>query len=560
MKKKHLLTAVCLSACIFGAQAQWTDTYQPRTVDKTNKDIATIDAAGNVIVAGTFTKDFTFGDTKLEPLASSTYAVKYSASGAKLGAVSIKGAATITALTTDPTGNIYVAGNFADAVIFGSTDGNTQTKTGILGKDSQPITALGACFLAKYSPAGVLLKVETYLPSPLINLNPEMMYDGYYNLKSIITQLKYADDKLYASIITTGILENNGITLKGSYYDIFGLMYENIQSAALISINNDLQFSKLYATLCPPDGEAFQYNVQYPQFANSATALYFSAIATGKQKLNINGSKDDIELFSNGGNFSQGYIIAGINAGTGDKIAFKVFEADAEDYYKQPKRTIGAMFLHNNNLLLTGTSNKKLAFNKSEETADPGIFVAALNTGDLSQVIYAVQNTISGDEDYSSATIYNDKLNIAYNDITAKSSGIFSVSLADGTGSAVSEATANTYTNSLFAANGKLVTVKATTSAVGTDPSTVSVSTADVTTPTGIRNPKAAAVSFYPNPVTSVIYLSAPGNIDVYNSLGILVKQAVAVDQLSVENLPAGIYFATVKTAGNTTNIKFIKK
>ncbi|MDR2627996.1 MAG: hypothetical protein LBC40_08205, partial [Dysgonamonadaceae bacterium] len=87
MRKNHLLTAVCLSAFIFGAQAQWPDNYQPRTVDKTNNDIATIDADGNVIVAGTFTEDFSFGTTDLTPIASSTYAVKYSASGAKLGAI-----------------------------------------------------------------------------------------------------------------------------------------------------------------------------------------------------------------------------------------------------------------------------------------------------------------------------------------------------------------------------------------------------------------------------------------------------------------------------------------
>ena len=49
----------------------------------------------------------------------------------KSGGVALAGAATIKAITTDASGNVYIAGNFADVVEFGSTDGNAVEKEGM---------------------------------------------------------------------------------------------------------------------------------------------------------------------------------------------------------------------------------------------------------------------------------------------------------------------------------------------------------------------------------------------------------------------------------------------
>ncbi|KAA6301979.1 MAG: hypothetical protein EZS26_001795 [Candidatus Ordinivivax streblomastigis] len=560
MRKKHLLVVACMVASIFGAQAQWSDSYQPRTADlAANNDIVTIDAGGNVIVAGAFTEDFSFGTTDLSPVAQSIYVVKYSAAGEKLSAIAIQGAATVTALTTDPDGNIYIAGNFADEVIFGSTDNNTQTKTGIMDGDL-PIEDLGACFLAKYSPAGVLLNVEAYVPEPLNISDTEIMYDGYNNLKCIITHLEFSGNKLYASVVTTGIIENNGITLNGTYYDIFGFMYENIQSAALISFNETLQFSKLYAKLCPPDGEEFQFNVQYPQFTKSGDIIYFAALTLGNQELTINGAKENINFNFDGENFSEGYVIAKINATTEEKVSVQTFEATAQEYYLQSERTLDGLFLNNDKLLLTGIFDGNLTFDKTIDVEDQDVFVVSLNTNNLSQVVSAKQSERSGDEEFAASAIYDGKLNIAYNDITNYTSGIFSVSLTDAATSVAPEATESIYINSFASKNGKLVKVKATTSAEDSALSTITVSAENVST--GIHHPNntKSPIRIYPNPVASTIYLSETGTIAIYNALGILVKQAVAVNQLNVNTLPAGVYFATVKSADTIGKVTFIKE
>ncbi|MDR2683306.1 MAG: T9SS type A sorting domain-containing protein [Dysgonamonadaceae bacterium] len=557
MKMKHLLLVSCLATTIFTAQAQWSKTYQPRKADiAANNDLATIDSQGNVIVAGIFNEEFKFGTTDLSPIAKSTYLVKYNASGEEQWAVAFSGSATVTALTTDPANNTYIAGNFADEVVFGSTDGNTQTKRGILDDDSQPITDQGACFLAKYSQAGILLKIETYLPGPLNITDPEIMYDGYFNLKCSITHLEFSD-KLYASVITTGIVENNDITLNGTYYDIFGSMYENIQSAALISLNDDLQFSKLYIKLCPPDGEAFQFDVKYPQFNKSGNAIYFAVVTLGNQKLAINGTEKTINLPFDGENFSMGYIIVKINATTGEEIVTRTFQATAQDYYALSLRTLNSLF-YNNNLLITGTFNGNLTFDETVSATEEDIFAVALDAMDLSQIVFAKSSNTTGNESFASAAIYDGKLNVAYNTAN-QSSGIFSVNLTDGVTNITSEEAANTYTNALFAAGSKLVKVKATTSSKENAVSTVTVSSENVATAIHTPGSAASAIRFHPNPVVNTLYLSETGNVDIYNTLGVLVKQAVAVNQVSVENLPAGIYFAVVKNAGNTGKIKFVK-
>ena len=72
--------------------------------------------------------------TVLDPIANSAYLAKYDAEGNVAWAVGLRGAATITAITTDEQNNVYVAGTLADAVEVGSTDGKTQTINGKAGE------------------------------------------------------------------------------------------------------------------------------------------------------------------------------------------------------------------------------------------------------------------------------------------------------------------------------------------------------------------------------------------------------------------------------------------
>ena len=75
-----------------------------------------IDDNGNIYLTGTFTKDLDFGSSYLTPTATSAFVAKDDETGEAKWAAGLLGAATITSITTDAEGYVYLAGVFADAV------------------------------------------------------------------------------------------------------------------------------------------------------------------------------------------------------------------------------------------------------------------------------------------------------------------------------------------------------------------------------------------------------------------------------------------------------------
>ena len=119
--------------------------------------------------------------------------------------VALAGAATIKAITTDVSGNVYIAGNFADVVEFGSTDGKAIEKEG-MKIDGAFITDQAAGFVAKYDVNGVLKAVQSFVPEAL----PELIATGMYSpeagtLYFDIDKISYSNGKLYASVLYPGL-------------------------------------------------------------------------------------------------------------------------------------------------------------------------------------------------------------------------------------------------------------------------------------------------------------------------------------------------------------------
>ena len=82
-----------------------------------------IDKAGNIIATGAFNKEITIGSAQLEyDFGTNAYLAKYDVKGDVKWAVSITGSVTLTAIDTDDDGNIYVAGVYADEIVFNTTD------------------------------------------------------------------------------------------------------------------------------------------------------------------------------------------------------------------------------------------------------------------------------------------------------------------------------------------------------------------------------------------------------------------------------------------------------
>ncbi len=107
--------------------AIWAKSPQGQGVEAIAYSI-TFDHSGNIYVAGYFSSTITFGSTVLNSIGShDLFLAKYDPSGNVLWAKSAGGRGTnyviAYCVTTDPTGNVYLAGSFSsDTLTFGSTN------------------------------------------------------------------------------------------------------------------------------------------------------------------------------------------------------------------------------------------------------------------------------------------------------------------------------------------------------------------------------------------------------------------------------------------------------
>jgi hypothetical protein len=338
-------------------------------------------------------------------------------------------------------------------------------------------------------------------------------------------------------------------------------MAVDVFAGAVFSVDvTDMSVMRILASAVPPVNQQ-QPNVKSVLFDINDNKLYAAFYVMGGTEgsthtLDVCGTTENFVLKQGSTVYSSGHIFveAALGSTPSRLNAVQAYCAVDMDYEYIP----GFGAITGDRIILAGTFGKPLVFDAGVTpwtNNKPDVFVVGLDKTSLAGSWVKSFRVTNGE--FTSAAFYNERINVAYNKKDEKASSIFACKPADGlSGYYLDES--QKFTNAIAAGNGMLIKVTASTSDNSNDLSTVTVTSGVATT--GINNPKAAAsAGFYPNPVTDVIYLSEPGSIDVYNSLGVLVKQAVAVDRLNVESLPAGIYFATVKTAV-AGKIKFIKK
>lgn len=229
--RRTLLIAAC-SLFLAGTQAfaadqqKWSKSVE-NTVSKweeLNLQAPTaVDNAGNTYATGAFTQPIVIGSAVLDPIANSAYLAKYDAEGNVAWAVGLRGAATITAITTDEQNNVYVAGTLADAVEVGSTDGKTQTINGKAGEVENQVSS----FIAAYSAEGALKATKviwTETDATVAEAIPNGSYEGSPNIQ--INHLAVAGNKLYASALYTGDLTMDDMKIEGENLYIAGCFQE----------------------------------------------------------------------------------------------------------------------------------------------------------------------------------------------------------------------------------------------------------------------------------------------------------------------------------------------
>ena len=382
--RKVLLTLTAFIATLT-ASAQWTASFEPVNDANELKGIHTTTATdGSVYVSSSYNQGFQFAGkdiTDPEGLTSACI-VKYDAEGKELWAVTLEGAATVFALDTDTDGTLYVAGNFTDVVKYTGADGVSAEMTSE--------TVLSA-FIAKINVEGKVENVKVITPTvnetvasavgdPWGMGVEEPLYTMWDPIYVAPNKIQVDGDKVYVSAKYMGDVTE--LTWKGSYLDLWGMMYSDNYSMGVFSLNkSDLT------------GAASVANVQmtgvisdtqfYPEamsFVAENGTVYVSFI--GFQKLTLT-TADKTEDFSfavseDGSKNEHALVLATI----GEATTTKTFNVAAHDKLAVPYNLF--METNSDNLIIGGTYYGELPFNTEITTGElnSDIFVASVKKAD----------------------------------------------------------------------------------------------------------------------------------------------------------------------------------
>ncbi len=385
--RKILLTAV-IALTAFNMQAQtwnspaaWSKTLAPVTeADQLAGTKVTIAADGSVITTGTFNQDVTFGNTKLENAdqLTSAYIAKYNADGTEAWAVSMFGAAVVTAVDTDAEGNIFVAGNLADAVEFSSVDGNGQTVNGMAGE-----TALATGFFAKYDKNGNLKAVKTIIPVA----SEDAMNSGMYwpmpgDIVFNPVKMMVAGEKLYVAAIYGGNVTIDEMTWPASYMSVAGFMPVDNMSAGILTVNaSDLGGAQSVALLQASENYAIDVqNVpESVSFTTDGTTVYVGFVVKGTLSLTTKSGSQEVksQLTNDGtGNTEHAFAVAKI---TDAEALAKVYNVAMHDRLYGTD-VVGDIVLDGGSLYIGGTFYGELGFDTAKKsTGSSDVFVANIN-------------------------------------------------------------------------------------------------------------------------------------------------------------------------------------
>lgn len=541
--KRTLLIAAC-SLFLAGTQAfaadqqKWSKSVE-NTVSKweeLNLQAPTaVDNAGNTYATGAFTQPIVIGSTVLDPIANSAYLAKYDAEGNVAWAVGLRGAATITAITTDEQNNVYVAGTLADAVEVGSTDGKTQTINGKAGEVENQVSS----FIAAYSAEGALKATKviwTETDATVAEAIPNGSYEGSPNIQ--INHLAVAGNKLYASALYTGDLTMDDMKWEGSYLDLFGY-YMDYVSGGIFSVDK--------TTLS-----------QTTSIANIVTTGLFTMGTSAVKSISLTTGGNDIYMcFSASGNVTynkadqtsedfvfpeseeaSGYVVSSIKEGRINSKTFTTTITKSTAF-----GSVNDMKIEGENLYIAGCFQEALAFDNTLTAKDAcDLYTVALNKNNF-ELQWAAQSNLNegnGDaqhfyENFTAMTVNNGEVSlygyVIQNQDNKKT---------------ITKSLAYTCSNSTTTSNDVplLVTGAATN---GTTKALLSANISDFSTTLaaytvsggdGINGVKALSAQR----VGNTFYFAEPNDITVYDLQGRMLKQANHATSVSIDDLNQGIY------------------
>ncbi len=342
---KKLLSLIFAAACVITAKAQpnATPAWQANiagvaeAADVYRTAPVAITADGDVYATGRFNQTIAEGDIFLEPVAQSAYLMKYDKEGTALWAVAVAGSATIKSVATDANENVYIAGTMADEVVFNTNAGEAVTLKGAMDEFGDYVTAQSTSFIAKYDANGKLLVAKAFVPARHPDVNglkddvngpyyfPEE--DGSFKINSIAVE----GENVYVSANYSGTTNVEGVTFTGSLVNIFFYMIDNLRSAAVFSLDTNLENAKVIADFNSAEAMTYDlaYNTTSCDFTVENGTVYVGAVCQGKINMTTPAGTENFDFYMPGnGDAKYGHVIAAIN---GNETSVKIYKAPANN-------------------------------------------------------------------------------------------------------------------------------------------------------------------------------------------------------------------------------------
>ena len=297
--KKILLSLVAVFAAmsVSADDAVWQKTFSPiSSADDLTGVHTAVAVDGSVYASSTTDQGFTFGATTIERDNNAIYSclVKYDKEGTEKWAVLVNGESTITAMTTDADGNVYVGGTFkAASLAFNNADGTSTISV----EGSADVTS---GFIAKVSAEGVVQTAKAFTPQVDAEVGAawntifdEPAYADYaYPMTVSPNKIVVDGDKVYVSALYRGDVPSLGWEghYTGATYDMgMGILsYYDNSSYGVFSLNmSDLNSSTSIVTLGSTDliVEEKNYRPEAFTFVVNDGGVYVAFFGWGKLTL-----------------------------------------------------------------------------------------------------------------------------------------------------------------------------------------------------------------------------------------------------------------------------------
>lgn len=516
------------------------------------KEHLAVTADGELYAAGRFSETFAFAGQDLEPIANSSYLIKYDNNGNELWGVSIAGAAAVTGITLDETGNVFLTGSMADEVVFNTTSGTAITKKGVTG------TELISAFVAKYNAAGAVQAVEVFNPVEL-DVEYEATPEIYFS------DIQAVEGKTYVSAILKGKVTNNEITISSTTANLWGIgYYVDLQSGFILSLTDDLKFENVISEISATENNGMvMIDVFDAVFTIDNNVMYIGYVATGNQTMKIGSNTKDITLNTpEGGAWQYVYQFAAYNLSTKATPIYKDYIVEHDAGFNRCRLT--QLTPTAESIIAEGTFNgAPLVFdNTLEHKGADDVFAVILKKSDFTVIKAFTSGIDEGDPNkneeiwFASSFAGNNLIQIIMTSSTEETpttAYVLNVDLEQNTSKVLNQNTAMLPTGlSVKGLNGAVSIVNPSTSTINYKMGELIVSSAKAL--------QATDIAIYPNPVLNTINFSEACDVELIGITGSLIKTAQSVTSLDVSNLASGIYFVSVTNEKGSETIKIVKK